>query len=347
MNDLEPTINYYESITPVVNELILSINDLIGECQLLLEMARNSKDEGVRLPLKKSSIVLLIAYWERYVEDLIISGSKFISDSLRNSMDLPIEVKQCVANRSIPIKRDHNMEEFSSSVWRFSGSGWRIEYESFAKELAESINTASLKNVRNAYKNVFGIRDVFESDSNIEVGYDVYDDFNKLLLIRHKIAHGDKEALVGVEEKDIDRWIETVLYLIVDITGVTMNKLISITGKSAKVYSLRRNYIIETLQFFEKNGTITVTNDLFKQMGSTANSNYNKMGYEPWKLLSVKSPKEITPTQRMFDFIEGKIELPIQIVVLKDFKSIPKNDTKLISYKQLLKQYEKQIKRSS
>src|SRR2546430_1937945 len=67
--------------------------------------------------LHKSSIVLLVACWEAYVEDLALGGFDFMLDRVKHPMMLPSTVLN-VASRDI-------RTEDPVRMWTLAGTGWR------------------------------------------------------------------------------------------------------------------------------------------------------------------------------------------------------------------------------
>ncbi|HHV04949.1 MAG TPA: hypothetical protein GXX60_00295 [Anaerolineaceae bacterium] len=316
----------------------------MDECRHLLRLARNNSEDNVVNALMKSAIVLAIAYWERHIEDLLLKGCAYISDSLRNPLDLPLKTRQVIAESSVTNKRESNPEAFSSSVWAFSGDGWSRKYKEYVQKRADALNTASIKNVREAFADIFGIKDVFPNKEIKDFpGINISEEFNHFMNVRHKIAHGDRTALEGVTIDDIEKWLIIEYELVAMTMGIAWDALEEITGKSAIAYHLKERYVYQILLYFKENGQKTVTNDVFKKIGSTANSNYKKLSYEPWSLLDVKGPKNIYPTDRLFQFLNNELELPSQVLVLKNFKARAKRGTPLIKFNDLQDEYEHKI----
>ena len=323
-------------------EITRNFIDHIKEVVILLNISNKETDQNAINVLLKSSVVISIAYWERFVEDLIIDGSRFVAEGLRDPQDLPTIVKQSIACHIIPNKKDNNRKAFSDLVWSFSSEGWVNEYIDYSNFLANSLNTANPSNVKELFWKTFGIRDVFvdwkkpnpTSEENV-------DSFNLFIKKRHEIAHGSEMAMDGLDLQSIVSWINLEVDLVNHISDQLWEQAAKIVEKSAHVYNINSEYIFHIINYFEINGNAPVTNKVFQKISTTANSNYNKLKYQPWGLLATKSPKEIRPTDRMVRFINGEISLPQQIIVLKNQLAFPKPKTKSLRYEDLKRMFTK------
>lgn len=314
--------------------------DHIKEVIILLEISNKESDQNAINVLLKSAVVISIAYWERFVEDLIIHGSKFVAEGLREPQDLPTIVKQSIACHIIPDRKDNNRKAFSDLVWSFSGEGWVDEYVDYSHFQADNLNTANPHNVKDLFCNVFGIKDVFVDwkkpfttpEENVE-------SFNLFINKRHEIAHGSEQAMDGLDLPTIVSWINLEIDLVTQLSDNLWEQAAKIVEKSAHVYNLNSEYIFQIISYFETFGVAPVTNKVFQNISTTANSNYNKLKYKPWDLLAIKSPKEIRPTDRMVRFINGEIALPQHIIVLKNQLAFPKPKTKSLRYEDLKRMF--------
>lgn len=326
-------------MTRNTSEYLTKFSILINEPKLLLTLAKECSDTSYYEPLLKSAIILSFAYWERFVEDLLWEGCLYIAEGLRDPNDLPLKTQEKIACASINENREKNSMEFTKSVWSFAGDGWSEQYKKYAKKRIESINTPSIQNIQEAYFDVFGIRKIFDGlSASTPNNEELINLFNAFIEKRHKLAHGDSNALCNVECGDIENWIKVELEFVRHLEHMTWKQIDKITQKSAKEYSLRSMYIKQIIEYFKAQGRSCVTNEVFQKMSTTANSNYKKLGYEPWALLEIRTPKCINPTNRMFDFIDGRLTLPARIVVLKNQLAFPKENTDFISFEDLLKE---------
>ena len=124
------------------------------------------------------------------------------------------------------------------------------------------------------------------------------------------------------------------------IEKVVWKQVADIVQESAISWKLKSKYIHEIVSYFKSNGLKAVTNKTFQKISQSANSNYNKLAYEPWGLLEIESPSNIKPTETMAKFITGDIALPDEINVLKNQKAFPKSGAKYIYFQDLVDYYE-------
>lgn len=316
------------------------INNL-NETMALLELFCTDTNDLSKRILLKSAVVVSVAYWERYIEDLVLEGSQFIADGLRNPTDLPERIKQKTVLSVVKENRESNPCAFSKSVWDFSGEGWAEQYKAYAADVVGSFNTASLSNVRGIFWNVLGIRDVFDGweppDRFAEMGLKRLDMF---INRRHEIAHGSSTDTQVFNFDNVSSSIAFLSHLMLHIEKVVWKQVADIVQESAISWKLKSKYIHEIVSYFKSNGLKAVTNKTFQKISQSANSNYNKLAYEPWGLLEIESPSNIKPTETMAKFITGDIALPDEINVLKNQKAFPKSGAKYIYFQDLVDYYE-------
>lgn len=312
----------------------------IDEALQLLRLVPEVTEEKTKYTLIKSAIVVSVSYWERFIEDIMVEGCRFIADGLRNPLDLPEYTKEKIALSMVNAKREANTYEFSESIWRFSGEGWTKQYTAFVDQIVGSFNTANSKNVKEACWEVFGIRNIFANwispDPIIPMNTIMLDDF---INLRHVIAHGasGKDATIDVDL--VFSSITLLLNLVRYIEDIVWNQIANIVQKSASDYGLKSRYIFEIIEYFKNCGFGPVTNKTFQKISTTANSNYKKLAFAPWNLLEIKNPQEINPTINMSEFILGKVSLPEQIIVLKNQKAFPKPNTRYLYYDDLVNHF--------
>lgn len=311
--------------------------DNIEEALLLLRLAPEATDKKTENTLIKSSIVVSVSYWERFIEDIMVEGCKFIADGLRNPLDLPENTKVEIALSMVNVKREVNTHEFSESIWRFSGAGWADQYTAFVNQIVDSFNTANSRNVKEACWKVFGIRNILAGwtspDPSIPMDTIMLDNF---ISLRHKIAHGTSGVNASADVRLVYSSIMLLMNLVEYVEDCVWSQIANIVQKSALNWGIKSRYIFEIIEYFKNNGFDPVTNRTFQKISQTANSNYKKLAFAPWKLLDIKSPREIVPTITMYEFINGIVSLPEQILVLKNQKAFPKPNTRYLYYQDLL-----------
>ena len=307
----------------------------IVEAKTLLDLSSRYKDSSKKNVLLKSSVVIAIAYWERFIEELLLEGSKYISDGLRNPLELPTIVKQKIALFSNEFDRNSNPEAFSKSIWGFAGSGWTERYQQYTQALAERLNTANPKNIRDFFNFVFGIRDVFNGWNNKGDPGKELTLFNDFITKRHEIAHGSNLALKGLDKQFVESCVDLEVELANHIENTTWPNILPIVLSSATRYSLKSKYLYEIIKHALKHPNKKITIDQLKRISTTAYANYNKMAYEPWGLLRIASITDISPTDRLYQFVENKITLPENIRVLKNDIALMEPGCAMTTYSKL------------
>lgn len=323
------------NFSDVKKSFLINLHDVIK----LLEVTTKMEDRQTIGVVYKSSVVISIAYWEKYIEDLLSQGCTFVADGLRNPVDLPEKTKKAIVDSVV--KHEPNSPVYIKSIWDFSGEGWTKQYRTYVDKVIREFNNANSKNVRDAFSKVFGIQDVFQNWTPKDPSLST-DKLDELLNKRHQIAHGSSEAIMGVDSKLIISSIYLLMELAEHFEKVVWNQILIIVKNKASGYGLRSKYIYDIITYFKTNGGNPVSNKVFQKISQTANSNYKKLAYEPWNLLEINSPAEIKPTDTLQKFIKGEVVLPEHIVVLKNQVALPKSNTNYISYKDLEDQYLKQ-----
>ena len=101
--------------------------------------------------LHKSGIVLLIACWEAFVEDLATSALSFLVDSAKDHTKIPKDVLERIAGRL------HGMK-----AWDLAGDGWRKSCRDHLKEvLARTtgvLNTPRTAQVDELFEKTLGLK---------------------------------------------------------------------------------------------------------------------------------------------------------------------------------------------
>lgn len=236
----------------------------MDEAKTLLNLSSRYSDPSEKNVLLKSSVVIAIAYWERFIEELLLEGSTYISEGLRKPLDLPTIVKQKIALFAIDIDRNSNPEAFSTSIWGFAGTGWADRYKQFTQALTERLNTATPKNIRDSFNFVFGIRDIFKNwntgknDPKKELTL-----FNNFITKRHEIAHGSNSALKGLNEVFVKESLILEAELAHYIEETTWKSILPIVMESANEYRLISKYVFDIINYFIGNpNSIISINDL-------------------------------------------------------------------------------------
>jgi hypothetical protein len=133
--------------------------------------------------LYKSSIVLLVACWESYVEDLIAHSLEFMIEQCDSPAKFPAIVLERVAS-------SYNGQK----IWSLAGDGWkqalRDNFKSVLGKTTGVFNTPRPDDVDSLFKKVLGLENVSHSwhwkDTDREKACK---ELNELVTLRGSIAH--------------------------------------------------------------------------------------------------------------------------------------------------------------
>lgn len=138
--------------------------------------------------LLKSSIILICACWETFVEDLCREGAEHISNRLDDPDKLPNSIKEKIA---IDLRNTKNPLD----IWKISGEKWALLYKekiiSMCDGLVGGLNTPNYNNVKDLLHAAFDIRDVkvYWNWQGMESSQAVQK-LNTLVSMRGTLAHG-------------------------------------------------------------------------------------------------------------------------------------------------------------
>jgi hypothetical protein len=101
--------------------------------------------------LNKSAIVLLIACWEAYVEDLATNAFDFMMSNCTDHTAFPPKVLTLASD---PLRTSEDKRD----VWTLAGSGWKQILVKHKEEEIRSLNTPKADKVDGLYYRVFGLK---------------------------------------------------------------------------------------------------------------------------------------------------------------------------------------------
>ena len=158
--------------------------------------------------LNKSAILLLVATWEAYIEDLALEAVRFLVENVSKVDELP---ERALVRTSLRLEKDKH----ENSIWRLSGDGWKNELLAQAEIETSKLNTPSPQNVDKLIENILGLRNLSQNwywkgasrDSTIRR-------LNKLIEVRGEIAH--RMAVNGsVTKTYVEKNVELIKRLVI------------------------------------------------------------------------------------------------------------------------------------
>jgi hypothetical protein len=316
-----------------------NLHTYLNDIRALLDLSLTLDSIEQRRVIFRSAVVLLIASWEQYVEQLAESSIAVLTDRLGDSTTLPENVKQRIALFSVSEKRN-NQREFSDCVWMFADKGWKIAYIGYCKNLTSNLHTASPINVKELYWSILGIRDIasgwhfheFAAEGCVEKLKDLVD-------LRHDIAHGANARDDELIEENIREQTEFIGSIAKDTYRTIFDCTAELSQAQALGYSLAASYVSAIVSFAARKVDRILTLDEIRSLGSSAQGNHNKLCYEPWSLLEFVNRTTRRIPDRLLQFHNDEISLPLEIIVFDNNEAIEKPRTRQVAFSELSETY--------
>ena len=218
-----------------LNILQTNLKDIVALLDLSLTLDSVEQKRGIF----RSAVVLLIASWEQYIEQLAESSVSILTARLRDSSPLPENVKQKIAMFSVTENKRNNERKFSDSVWLFADKGWKDAYIKYCGNLTLNLNTASPSNVRDLYMNILGIRNVTSDWHFLELTTEeCVTKSQDLVGLRHDIAHGANARQEELEEANIREQTEFIASIAKCTLQTIFHRTADLSHTQAIEYSL-------------------------------------------------------------------------------------------------------------
>lgn len=150
--------------------------------------------------INRSAIVMLVACWEDYVENLATIAFDYLIENVESARDLPRKLQAYVA-RSITAEKD------DCAVWKLADTGWKAVLREYRSEILERhtgrFNTPRTAKVDSLYESLIGLQNLSKSwkwsgTSNESAKKRL----EELITLRGEIAH---RVIAGrsVRKKDV------------------------------------------------------------------------------------------------------------------------------------------------
>ncbi len=224
-----------DSVT--INRLRARLNDarrlveIHGECTGPGRGRRHGYDA-----LNRSAIILSVAAWEGFVEDLLSAAVASIARNASGPSRLPQNVRDAM------IASLHQQggwgtlnEKTKNGIWALAGRGWRNVYLHYSKEKVSALNTPDYEKTKKLYSSVVGLADFARRWKTRRWQAKKYiSELEKLLRLRHRIAHG----AIGAETVGKDK-AKAAIKLIENLAIWTEGEM-EAHLKTLKIHPIRR-----------------------------------------------------------------------------------------------------------
>lgn len=306
----------------------------LDNAYLLVKLAQSIEDPQSKQLLYRSVIVLSVAHWQNFNEEVLLKFADFIEKRANSSNNLPHSVQREIGKW---VMAKEQIEKYPSKtgklIWDYAGGIWKEHYRALFQEKIEELNTPNSTNLIKLFKSILGIEDISISWSNEITSYTPSIKLDDILKIRHKIAHGSFCDTLIEEGMDED------INILKDIARVSYklaeNETSRILEYCGTLYSLETFDLIGLIKWLAnlQEPRTFIVHDL-SSINTSWFANHKKLSHDSWNLLD-GPPNHRTTTDRFDDFIAGNISIPFEIVSFGGKDSIPKPGTRMVSYKDL------------
>lgn len=188
--------------------------------------------------LNRSAIILAVAAWEAFVEDLAKRNCASLARRLKNAEDLPGSIK---APLLVWLYEKSNFKaptpSAQAAMWSLAGHGWREVLREFAAHKAKNLNTPNSENVTKLFRCTLGIHDITESWGYRRWGAETYrEKLDAVLTLRHRVAHGaiNTETVGKTRAKDAINLVSSLADR--SVTKISEHfSLLDLQGRKAKI----------------------------------------------------------------------------------------------------------------
>jgi len=175
--------------------------------------------------INKSSVVLLTACWEAFVEDAAAGAFDFLISKSKDPHKIPEAIRRNVAiwNR----KNEHELRE-----WFFAGEGWRSVLQNYKKHHVGLFNTPRAGKVDELFRDLLGLSSV--SDNWKWPGMKpqkARDRLSDYITLRGSIAHRVKAGKSVGKHTAVD-YLVFVSRLAVRTSNVTNKYILNLVGEA-------------------------------------------------------------------------------------------------------------------
>lgn len=171
-----------------IQNLLLNYEEVAGLITIQDYLSPTITDSRKKIEvLNKSCVVLLIATWEAYIEDLATKSFDFLFSHAHDPSVFPNKVL------SLAVKNLH-VDTDRSKLWQLAGNGWKNILSDHRELVLENhigkLNTPRPDQINSLFKNLIGIPNIssqwkWRNMSNAKAK----ERLSKLITLRGEIAH--------------------------------------------------------------------------------------------------------------------------------------------------------------
>ena len=143
--------------------------------------------------LSRSAVVLTIAAWEGFMEDLVQEAATIVEESAKGPSALPGNVSESMISYFHQTQNWGRLSDTTKrGIWGFAGRGWRKRYNEYVQHKVTALATPSPDKLRRLFSATLGLANLHRNWHAGRWGSDHYiKKLTSLLTLRHKIAHGN------------------------------------------------------------------------------------------------------------------------------------------------------------
>jgi hypothetical protein len=141
-----------------IETLVENASEVIGliDLHVAITGSKSGRRHGVEI-LNKSALVLLVACWESFVEDVVAVAFDFLLNEAKSPDTFPTSV---LALSTRALKEDPDQRK----IWGLAGDGWRTVLQghktAVLKEYAGKLNTPRPKQVCDLIEKMIGLKNI-------------------------------------------------------------------------------------------------------------------------------------------------------------------------------------------
>lgn len=175
--------------------------------------------------LNKSSIVLLVACWEAFVEDLAKKSFEILLSKATSPNDIPIKIRTSISQNLKSDKDDRK-------IWELAGEGWKNVLKNhqrlIIKKHVGNLNTPNPKNIDGLFASLIGLECISRKWTWLKsTPSKARAEIERLVKLRNSIAHR-VNATNSVLKRDVIR----ATRFIANLAITTHNSANSFLGKT-------------------------------------------------------------------------------------------------------------------